>query len=86
MIPGLVAGIGQWFNLTFKIMAANKSEDSEKLITETDLENLQGVFSLAIIGAGTNRENLKNTLMYEDILIGKFKLTLKVIKEKAKAK
>ena len=63
---------------------ATKIEQDETLITLSDVVDLDQIFTLAIKGAGTDRKNLKQVLMYEDVLKIKMILTLKLIKAKAK--
>ena len=61
-----------------------KPEENEKLITSADISNIENVFSLAIKGAGTNREDLENLIVYERQLKSKMQMTLRVIKDKSK--
>lgn len=64
----------------------NKKEENDSLINSSDIGNLGNVFTLALKGAQGNRVDLKNVLTYEDIFKLKLERTLKVLKEKAKAK
>ena len=61
-----------------------KNKEEEKLITSVDASNLKNIFSLAIKGAGTNRDTLEDLIIYERVLKSKIEMTLKVIKDKSK--
>ena len=64
----------------------NKNKNESPYLMKVDLSDMEKIFDLAILGAGTNRDTLKKVLLYEEDLSIRIVNTLKLIKENSKMK